>query len=74
MRVALDDRGVPVAWGEKVVGEDIPVPPDALVNNPTKRPMWDSDAEQWIEDLDFEPGPQTFEERVREVLRDEGLL
>lgn len=55
MAVQLNDNGGPVAWGEKIAGEDIPHPPDELVETRDKRPKWDYENEEWIEDPEFTP-------------------
>lgn len=47
MPVALDGDGRPVAWGDQVVGQDIPDPPD-----PAPEYRWDGDV--WV----HEPRPE----------------
>lgn len=57
-KVKLNENNNPVAWGEKLVGgDDIPEPPDRLTEPWDKRPKWDDENEQWVEDPDFEPEP-----------------
>lgn len=53
MPVQLDAQGHPLAWGDRIEGEDIPDPPQELVTDGQRRAMWTGS--EWVADPDFTP-------------------
>lgn len=63
MPVDLDDKDRAVAWGEKIEGEEIPYPPDTLVQQEDAWPKWDRTNQEWVADTSLPRGPEGMQVR-----------